>query len=64
MTSLVAEMERVVQAQVLAGALGRPVAWLTDDEKAQIFGQADATIYGAKPGGTATRPLRLADAGR
>lgn len=64
MTSLVAEMERVVQAHMLAGALGRPVGYLADDEKRQIFDQADATIYGANPDGAASRPLRVADAGR
>lgn len=64
MTSLVAEMERVVQAHVLSGAIGRPVTWITDAEKRQIFAQADATIYGAKPASAADRPLRVADAGR
>jgi len=64
MTSLVAEMERVTQANLLAAALGRPVAYLPDDENEQIFSQADAIVRGVQDEPRMSGRVRAARAGR
>ena len=46
MTSVIAEVRRIIMATEIAAAMGKKVNWIPDDQVAQMYESAESVIYG------------------